>query len=153
MKKNKRDFSRCRSDSYQPIIMETPIAPEVLSDFSDDINHVNNFHTISYYENLEEIHEINERLIKCYWRLIETHLTKRQKEIIKLYSQDLTQTEIAKILGVNQSSITKSIHGNCDYKNGRKIYGGSEKKLRKAAEADPEIQLLKKKIQSLTNYL
>ena len=42
------------------------------------------------------------------------------------------------------------MHGNCDYKNGKKIYGGSEKKLRKIAEKDEEIQnLLKRKAELL----
>jgi transcriptional regulator len=78
--------------------------------------------------------------VAAFWRIIRTKLTPRQCEVIELYAQGLTQTEIAKRLNVNQSSITKSINGNCDYRNGKKIYGGAKKKLRRIAAQDPEIQ-------------
>ena len=123
--------------------METPTAPDLLTDYHE-VNHVHDL-MIS-----EEIHDIDECLKKAYWRLIEKNLTDRQQEIIKLSAGGKTQTEIATKLKVNQSSITKSMHGNCDYKNGKKIYGGSEKKLRKIAEKDEEIQnLLKRKAELL----
>lgn len=125
--------------------METPTAPESLTDFSND-EEINS-------DIKEKLFEIDEKLNKAYWRIIDTSLTKRQKEIIKYSAGGLTQMETAKKLNVNQSSITKSIHGNCDYKNGRKIYGGSEKKLKKAAEKDPEIQELRKhRRELLDNY-
>jgi DNA-binding CsgD family transcriptional regulator len=88
----------------------------------------------------EELLELKEQLKAAFWRIVETQLTERQKQVIKLYSKGLTQTEIAKKLGVNQSSITKSINGNCDYRSGKKVYGGARKKLRKIAEKDEEIQ-------------
>ena len=62
----------------------------------------------------------------------------------KLKSQDEGQLidgmEIAKKLKVNQSSITKSLHGNVDYhSNGKTVYGGSKKKLNKIIQNDPKI--------------
>ena len=48
--------------------------------------------------------------------------------------------EIAKILNVNQSSITKSLNGNVDYKNGKKVYGGATKKIKKIIESDDKIK-------------
>jgi predicted transcriptional regulator len=48
--------------------------------------------------------------------------------------------EIAKMLNVNQSSITKSLNGNVDYKNGKRIYGGAKKKLNKITEKDDKIK-------------
>ena len=52
-----------------------------------------------------------------------------------------TQIEIAKLLHVNQSSITKSINGNTDYRNkNKRIYGGAKKKIMRLAEKDLEIQ-------------
>ena len=51
-----------------------------------------------------------------------------------------TQIEIAKQLNVNQSSITKSINGNCDYRSGKRVYGGAKKKLRRLADEDLEVQ-------------
>ena len=47
--------------------------------------------------------------------------------------------EIAKILKVNQSSITKSLN-NVDYKNGKRVYGGARKKIRKIIELDDRIR-------------
>ena len=44
------------------------------------------------------------------------------------------------MLNVNQSSITKSLNGNVDYKNGKKIYGGARKKIRKIIENDDKIK-------------
>ncbi len=44
------------------------------------------------------------------------------------------------MLNVNQSSITKSLNGNVDYKNGKKIYGGARKKIRKIIENDEKIK-------------
>ena len=88
----------------------------------------------------EDLLDLKAQLMAAFWRIIKTKLTPRQCEVIELYAQGLTQTEIAKRLNVNQSSITKSINGNCDYRNGKKIYGGAKKKLRRIAASDPEIQ-------------
>jgi len=57
--------------------------------------------------------------------------------------------EIAKMLDVNQSSITKSLNGNVDYKNGKKIYGGAKKKLNKIIQNDIKIKDILKRIQEL----
>jgi len=84
--------------------------------------------------------DLKEQLNAAFWRIIRTRLTSRQCQVIELYAQGLTQTEIAKKLNVNQSSITKSINGNCDYRNGKKIYGGAKKKLKRIAAQDGEIQ-------------
>lgn len=148
-----RDFSQCRSNGYQWIIQECPTAPENISDYSDAQGITRSINDISIKE---ELFEINEALNKAFWRLIESTLTERQKEVLKLSAgkdsrfpnECKTQIEIAKLLNVNQSSVTKSIHGNCDYRNGRKVYGGAQKKLQKAADRDPEIkELMKRKYQ------
>ena len=57
--------------------------------------------------------------------------------------------EIAKKLKVNQSSITKSLNGNVDYKNGKKIYGGSKKKILKIIESDEKIKQILDKMQEI----
>jgi len=137
--KIRRDFTKNRSDKYQHVLLESPCAPDVLTEFSDArgigglLNHA---------EYNEELYELQDRLKAAFWRIIKTRLTKRQCEVIQLYADGYTQTEIAKILNVNQSSITKSINGNCDYRNGRRIYGGAKKKLRKIAAQDEEIQTI-----------
>ena len=73
---------------------------------------------------------LEDELKEEFWRIADTFLTNRQREVIKHCADGYTQTEIAKLLNVNQSSITKSINGNVDYKNkkGKIIYGGTKKK-------------------------
>jgi len=91
------------------------------------------------FEYNENLIELEEQLKKEFWRVVDTLLTPRQREVIHLYADGYTQMEIAKMLNVNQSSITKSLNGNVDYKNGKKIYGGARKKIRKIIEMDDKI--------------
>ena len=88
----------------------------------------------------ENLIELEDQLKKEFWRVVDTLLTPRQREVIRLYADGYTQMEIAKMLNVNQSSITKSLNGNVDYKNGKKIYGGARKKIRKIIENDEKIK-------------
>ena len=50
------------------------------------------------------------------------------------------------MLNVNQSSITKSLNGNVDYKNGKKIYGGAKKKINKIIQSDEKIMEILRRI-------
>jgi hypothetical protein len=43
-------------------------------------------------------------------------------------------------------SITKSLNGNVDYKNKRRVYGGTRKKIKKIIEHDEKIKDLLTKI-------
>jgi DNA-binding CsgD family transcriptional regulator len=88
----------------------------------------------------EDLIELEDQLKKEFWRVVDTLLTSRQREVIRLYADGYTQMEIAKMLNVNQSSITKSLNGNVDYKNGKKVYGGARKKIRKIIENDDKIK-------------
>jgi len=97
-------------------------------------------------EDREELMDLKAALNTEFWRLVDTELTDRQKEVLHLYADGYTQIEIAKKLNVNQSSITKSINGNCDYRNGRRVYGGAKKRLRKLSEQDPKIREIFRKI-------
>lgn len=137
------DRTKNRSDRYQWILVESPCSPEMLTEFSDaqSIGGKLNHHIYS-----EELYDLQDRLRDAFWRIINTKLTKRQREVLRLYADGYTQIEIAKKLKVNQSSITKSINGNCDYRNGKKIYGGAKKKLKRIAAQDPEIQQILKRI-------
>ena len=132
-----RDFTKNRSDRYQHVLVESSCSPDMLTEFSD-ARGITGVLNSGFYN--EELLDLKEQLVAAFWRIIKTKLTPRQCEVIELYAQGLTQTEIAKKLNVNQSSITKSINGNCDYRNGKKIYGGAKKKLRRIAAQDPEIQ-------------
>jgi len=131
-----RDFTKNRSDRYQHLLVESSCSPDMLTEFSDlrGITGVLNDGNCN-----EEFMDLKEQLYAAFWRIIKTKLTSRQCEVIELYAQGFTQIEIAKRLNVNQSSITKSINGNCDYRNGKKIYGGAKKKLRRLAAQDLEI--------------
>ena len=140
------DRSRNRSDSYQYNLLESACSPEIINEvpFENGIQSLlNPFGYNEDYLNLKE------QLRIAFWRLVDTNLTKRQKEVIHLVASGLTQTEIARKLGVNQSSITKSLNGNCDYKNDRKIYGGAKRRILKLAEKDREIQEIFAKIKEL----
>lgn len=131
------DRTKNRSDHYQNVICEAPCSPDMLTEVADADGIGAQLNPFGYNEELLELKEV---LKEHMWRIIKGGLTKRQSEVIELYAQGLTQTEIAKLLNVNQSSITKSVNGNCDYRNGRKVYGGAKKKLRKIAEKDEDIQ-------------
>ena len=134
-----------RSNHYQWLLLECPCSPEVLTEYSDGqgtagiLNKIHN----------EELVELWDKLLTAFWRIVNTQLTSRQKQVLKLCADGLTQTEIAKILDVNQSSITKSINGNCDYRKGKRIYGGSKRRILKLAEKDPEIQGIFKRMREL----
>jgi DNA-binding CsgD family transcriptional regulator len=124
-----------RSNGYQHLFAEQPYSNEMMADFSESQG------LSDYYrpEDREEILDLKDDLKKEFWRLAKENLTDRQFQVILLLSQGFTQIEIAKKLNVNQSSITKSVNGNCDYRNGRKIYGGTKRKLKKLADKDPAI--------------
>jgi len=94
----------------------------------------------------EDLMKLEDELKVEFWRVVDTLLTPRQREVIRLYAEGYTQMEIAKMLNVNQSSITKSLNGNVDYKNGKKIYGGARKKIRKIIENDVRIKEILQKM-------
>jgi DNA-binding CsgD family transcriptional regulator len=140
------DRSKNRSDRYQWVLVECPCSPEMLTEVSDSDGIGAQLNPWGYNE---ELFELKDKLKAAFWRIVDTQLTSRQKEVIHLYAEGFTQTEIAKKLNVNQSSITKSINGNCDYRNGRKVYGGARKKLRKIAEKDDEIKDILERISDI----
>ena len=136
------DRTKNRSDRYQPLFAEMSFSPEMMAEFAEreGMTHRND------PELKERYLEAKDKLRKAFWRLVDEQLTERQREVMKLYCEGYTQIEIAKKLNVNQSSITKSINGNCDYRNGKRIYGGAKKKLRRLAEKDEEIQEILKEL-------
>lgn len=135
-----------RSSKYQYLLIETIYPSEMLEAFPNEESVYKRLNPFIYND---EIAELEDQLKVEFWRVVNSMLTERQKEIIKYYAEGKTQTEIAKILNVNQSSITKSIHGNVDYKGSRKTYGGSARKLRKIIENDEAIQKILKRISEL----
>lgn len=145
------DRTKSRSESYQHLLIESSYAPDILSEVADCEGIYTHLNPFGYSE---ELLELKDKLKFEFWRLVDEKLTQRQREVLRLYCDGYTQTEIAKKLNVNQSSITKSINGNCDYRgNGRRLYGGSRKKLQKLAETDEVIQEILKQIMELTDNL
>ena len=133
-----------RSDKYQYVLMEVSCSHEVIGRF--DNSHSISAH-LNPFEYDERYFDLEERLKARTRELMDGYLTKRQTEVINLLYQGYTQQEIAKILGCNQSSITKSLNGNQAYnttfgKTADKVYGGSVNKLRKIFLKDEEINLL-----------
>lgn len=145
------DRSSTRSAKYQHFILEICCDPETLAERSD-AQGMGALNASSHHEELMDLHE---QLLKEMWRIIDNKLTKRQKEVLQLYAAGDTQIEIAKKLGVNQSSITKSIHGNVDYgksgtgTSGKRSYGGAIRKIRKIVQTDSVIQQILKRIDEL----
>lgn len=135
-----------RSDKYQYLICEVNASDEFLQSFS---NEESIEYTLNPFKYDEQILELQDRLRDRFWALAKEMMTERQWEVARLYVDGYTQMEIAKMLGVNQSSITKSLNGNTDYQNRKKTYGGLKKKMRKIASQDPEIQELLAKINEL----
>lgn len=131
-----------RSNSYQHLFAEQPHSTEMMADFAESQGLVENYKP----EDKELLLDLRDQLKQEFWRLAKENLTERQFEVIHLLAKGYTQIEIAKQLHVNQSSITKSVNGNCDYRNGRRIYGGSTKKLRKLADQDEKIKDLVQQI-------
>jgi RNA polymerase sigma factor (sigma-70 family) len=132
-----------RSDRYQWVLLETVCSNEMLESFCNEDSISSRLNPFDYNEDLMELED---QLKMEFWRVVDTLLTPRQKEVIRLYADGYTQMEIAKMLNVNQSSITKSLNGNVDYKNGKKIYGGARKKIRKIIENDDKIKEILQKI-------
>ncbi len=135
---------RSRSDVYQYRMVEVSIDPYILSHFSIEDGFGEQIRTSGYSE---EIMELRKTLMNEIYRLIKTILTERQKEVINLRLNGLTQVEIAEALGIHQTTVHKTISGNIDYKNGEARYGGAIKKLQKACIRDDKIKDLLKRIE------
>jgi DNA-binding CsgD family transcriptional regulator len=137
---------RVRSDMYQHLILEIACSSEMLSAFSNEEGVYKRLNPLSYNE---DIADLEDQLKVEFWRIVNTMLTPRQRDVIRLSADGYTQMEIAKILHVNQSSITKSLNGNCDYSNGIRSYGGSKKKIQKIISSDTKIKEILRKISEL----
>lgn len=127
-----------RSNGYQHLFAEQPYSNDMMAEFSEAQGLAENYKP----EDREKLLDLREELRVEFWRLAKENLTERQFQVIELLAKGYTQIEIAKQLHVNQSSITKSVNGNCDYRNGKKIYGGAKKKLRRLSDKDPDIQAI-----------
>ena len=137
-----------RSDKYEYLFHETNCSSEFLEVFS---NASSISSLINPYEYSEELLDLKEQLRIEFWKLTEKVCTKRQLDVLKLLAEGKTQTEIAKILNINQSSVHKAISGNISYEinMANKQYGGAIKKIKKHIDNSPVFQELFKKISDL----
>ena len=153
-----------RSDHYQHLLLETVCSNDMMEAFCNEDSIYNRLSGGFIYD--ERMLELEDRLNKEFWRVVDTLLTPRQREVIRLYADGYTQMEIAKKLDVNQSSaygpacllahmsiklITKSLNGNVDYKNGKVVYGGAKKKIRKIIDLDDNIKNILTEMAELRN--
>lgn len=140
MAKEKR---KNRSDSYQHLLLEIAISSDLMESFGNIDSISSKLDPFAYSE---ELIDLKDELEVEFWRIVNTLLTPRQAEVISLYCSGMTQMEIAKKLGVNQSSITKSLNGNVDYSSKEtgskktRSYGGTKRKIKKIIEQDEKIQ-------------
>lgn len=153
MSDNKKDFKAIpnRSSAYQQHFCEVLTPHELLDIFSD---HESIYRKLNPFAYNEEIEELKDALNVELWRIIEENLTERQKEVVKMYAQGMTQTEIAKVLGVNQSSVTKCLNGNQNYKEkdikgNPTTYGGVRVKLQKVSKEDPRVNDILQRIANI----
>ena len=130
--------------------MEISVSPFILGDLSSAQGMT---YRLQPYEENESLLDLREQLKERFWEIINAGLTERQQQVIKLSIEGFTQNEIAKQLGINQTSVHKVIRGNIDYKNGKKRYGGALKKIDKLCRGDKEIQRILAEIRDLYDCL
>lgn len=97
---------KTRSSAYQYLLVEKSFSNQMMEVFPENDSIQKKLNPFSYNE---DILILEDRLKERLWEIISEHLTPRQLEIINLLKGGATQSETAKCLGVNQSSITKCI--------------------------------------------
>jgi DNA-directed RNA polymerase specialized sigma24 family protein len=123
-----------RSDACQHLFHEISFSQDMLSTFRNDDSILSRLCPHQYDERLLDL---DDQLRQEFWRVVGEALSDKQKKIIELIGKEgYTQQETAKVMGCNQSSIAKALHGN---NSGDSVYGGIYKKLRDAVFADEKI--------------
>jgi len=118
-----------KSKTYQYKIVEVSFDYAKLANFSESRGIGQILSDNSYSD---KVSEIREKLLEELYEVIHgSVLTEHQKKILFMRLMGKTQNEIADHLGITQSAVHKAMHGNIDYKNQKKRYGGIVKKLQK----------------------
>lgn len=126
-------------------------------EISFEQNKLNNFpmergigHLLSENEPSDRIDDLKSELLDELYDVVHSDfLTEHQKKILLMRLMGKTQNEIADHLGITQSAVHKAMHGNIDYKNDRKRYGGIIKKLRKVCKNNKKIKEVLRKIEEV----
>lgn len=135
-----------KSRMYQHKIVEISFEQGKLNNFSMDRGIGSVLADNSFGE---QIQDLREHLLDEIRDIISGNaLTEHQKKILFMRLMGKTQNEIAEQLGITQSAVHKAMHGNIDYKNNKKRYGGIIKKLRKICKNNPKIQTILSSIES-----
>lgn len=138
-----------KSKLYQHKIVEISFEQDKLNNFPNErgIGFI-----LSANECDRGISQLREELIEEIYKIISgEHLTQHQKKILFMRLSGKTQNEIAGHLGITQSAVHKAMHGNIDYKNNKKRYGGIIKKLRKICATESRIIDILKNIDDIKN--
>ena len=133
-----------KSKSYQYKIVEVSFEQQHLNNFSNarGMSEILKNRSMS-----EEITKLREKLLKEVYDIIfGEDLTEHQRNVLLMRLDGKTQNQIAEHLGITQSAVHKALHGNIDYKNNKKRYGGVYKKLKKKCMSNKNILDLLKKI-------
>ena len=138
-----------KSKKYQYKIVEVQFDQLHLNNFSNDrgIGSI-----LQDQEINEKIQKLREQLLDVVYEIIfGENLTEHQRTVLLLRLEGKTQNEIAEHLGITQSAVHKALHGNIDYKNDKKRYGGVYKKIKKICLKNEKVQSLLKSIEKEKN--
>jgi|TARA_Y100000034_G_C6903949_1_gene418908 hypothetical protein len=138
-----------KSSSYQYKIVEISFDQAKLNNFSSERGISNVLMENSCDERISDLKE--ELLDQLYEIINGDYLTGHQKKILFMRLMGKTQNQIAEHLGITQSAVHKAMHGNIDYKNHKKRYGGIIKKLKKICKNKPEILKTLEQISKVKN--
>ena len=115
-------MSKRKSKKYQYKIVEVSFDQLNLNNFSNErgISSILQENQID-----DEILKLREVLLdELYQIMFGNYLTDHQKKILFMRLEGKTQNQIADHLGITQSAVHKALHGNIDYQNNKKRYGG-----------------------------
>jgi len=127
-----------KSKSYQYKIVEVSFDASKLNNFSNENGISNMLETNALDDRLVELK--SELLGEIYDIINGDYLTEHQKKILFMRLMGKTQNEIADHLGITQSAVHKAMHGNIDYRNQKKRYGGIVKKLQKLCKNNDKVK-------------
>jgi transcriptional regulator len=126
-----------KSKSYQYKIVEISFEANKLNNFPNErgIGQI-----LSENSSDDKVQALKGELLDELYEIVNgDFLTEHQKKILFMRLMNKTQNEIADHLGITQSAVHKAMHGNIDYKNNKKRYGGIIKKLQKICKANSKI--------------
>jgi hypothetical protein len=132
------------SKSYQYKIVEVSFDASKLNNFSNDSSMSSLLQSNSFDDRLVDLRE--DLLSEIYDIINGDYLTEHQKKILFMRLMGKTQNQIAEHLGITQSAVHKAMHGNIDYRNNKKRYGGIVKKLKKICKGNDRILDILEKI-------